>query len=64
MRVTFRPEFVAPGIGRSHATAVIINRLGQREAGTVIDRIAGDKLPPTSIRHDSVARSDRVQPVH
>ena len=50
MLVTFRPEFVVPGIGRSYATAVTINRLGQRQAGTVIDRIAGDKRLPTSIR--------------
>jgi len=50
MLVTFRPKFVAPGIGRSHATAVIINRLGHRQAGNVIDRIAGDKRLPTSIR--------------
>ena len=29
--VTFRPEFEPPWIGRHHVTALILNRLGDRE---------------------------------
>ena len=31
--VTFRPEFEAPWIGRSHVTTLTLNRLGEREIG-------------------------------
>ena len=31
--VTFRPEFNAPWVGRSHVTSVALNRLGEREIG-------------------------------
>jgi predicted ATPase len=31
--VTFRPEFEPPWIGRSHVTALTLNRLTQREVG-------------------------------
>ena len=30
--VTFRPEFNAPWVGRSHVTSLTLNRLGEREA--------------------------------
>jgi predicted ATPase len=58
--VTFRPEFDPPWIGRSHATALTINRLTQREVAAMIDRVAGNKLLPGSIRQDIVERTDGI----
>src|SRR5262249_5380038 len=41
--VTFRPEFEAPWVGRPYVTALIINRLAERDIGAMIDRIVGNK---------------------
>jgi predicted ATPase len=56
--VTFRPEFDPPWVGRSHATAMTINRLTKREAGTIIDGVVGNKLLPAHIRQDIIERTD------
>jgi predicted ATPase len=48
--VTFRPEFDPPWIGRSYATALTLNRLGQRDIEAMIDGVVGNKLIPPSIR--------------
>src|SRR6202453_349626 len=58
--VTFRPEFVAPWIGRPRATILTINRLASLEAIELIDRAAGDKTLPAQIRQDIVERADGV----
>ena len=58
--VTFRPEFEAPWIGRPHVTALTLNRLAQREIDAMIDRVAGNKLLPASIRQDIVERTDGI----
>jgi predicted ATPase len=46
--VTFRPEFEPPWIGRPHVTALTLNRLGQREVGSMIDRRCGRASGRTS----------------
>jgi predicted ATPase len=48
--ITFRPEFEPPWIGRSYVTPLTINRLTEREAGAMFDRIVGNKHLPPSIR--------------
>jgi predicted ATPase len=58
--VTFRPEFDPPWIGRPNVTALILNRLGQREVGAMIDRVASNKLLPPGLRQDIVERSDGI----
>jgi class 3 adenylate cyclase/predicted ATPase len=58
--VTFRPEFDPPWIGRSHATAMTINRLTQREAAAMIDGVVGNKLLPAGIRQDIIERTDGI----
>jgi predicted ATPase len=58
--VTFRPEFDPPWIGQAHVTALILNRLTQREVGVMIDHVGGDRLLPVSIRQDIVERSDGI----
>src|SRR6516225_8240421 len=57
---TFRPEFDAPWIGRPYVTALIINRLAEREVGAMIDRIVGNRLPSASIRQDIIERTDGI----
>ena len=58
--VTFRPEFAAPWVGRSHVTALTINRLTPREAMALIGQVAGSKALPEPIRHDIVERTDGI----
>jgi class 3 adenylate cyclase/predicted ATPase len=58
--VTFRPEFQPPWIGRSHATALTLSRLAQRDIVAMIDRVVGDKHLPANIRHDIIERTDGV----
>ena len=57
---TFRPEFEPPWIGRSYVTAITINRLAQREVGTMIDSVAGNKLIAARIRQDIIDRTDGI----
>jgi predicted ATPase/class 3 adenylate cyclase len=58
--VTFRPEFEPPWIGRSYVTALNLNRLGEREMAAMIDRVAGNKPLPESIRQDIIERTDGI----
>src|SRR5271163_2543301 len=58
--VTFRPEFEEPWIGRPHVTVLTLNRLAQREIDAMIDRVAGNKLLPASLRQDIVERADGI----
>jgi len=58
--VTFRPEFEPPWIGRSHVTALTINRLAQRDIDSMIDRVVGNRLLPASIRLDIIERTDGI----
>ena len=58
--VTFRPEYQAPWIGRPHVTSLMLNRLTEREASAMIDRIVGNKPLPASIRKDIIERTDGI----
>jgi predicted ATPase len=58
--VTYRPEFEPPWIGRPYVTAVTLNRLGEREIATLIDRVTGNKSLPESIRHVIIERTDGI----
>jgi predicted ATPase len=58
--VTFRPEFEPPWIGRPYVTAIIINRLTQRDVNAMIDRVVGNKLLPASVRQDIIERTDGI----
>jgi predicted ATPase len=58
--VTFRPEFDPPWIGQSHVTAMTVNRLTQRDVSTMIDRVAGNKFLPASIRQDIIELTDGI----
>jgi predicted ATPase len=58
--VTFRPEFEPPWIGRPYVTVLSINRLAERDATAMLDRVIGNKLLPASIRQDIIERSDGI----
>src|SRR5262249_12090806 len=58
--VTFRLEFEAPWVGRPYVTALIVNRLAEREAGAMIERLVGNRLLSASIRQDIIERTDGI----
>jgi predicted ATPase len=58
--ITYRLEFEAPWIGRPCVTTLTLNRLGEREITTLIDRVAGNKALPANIRQDIIERTDGV----
>jgi class 3 adenylate cyclase/predicted ATPase len=43
--VTHRPEFAPPWASHAHATTLVLNRLGNREVGTIADYVTGKRLP-------------------
>jgi predicted ATPase len=58
--VTFRPEFEPPWIGRPYVTSMTVNRLAEREVGTMIDGVIGNKPLPASVRADIIERTDGI----
>jgi class 3 adenylate cyclase/predicted ATPase len=57
---TFRPEFAPPWIGRSHVTALTLNRLTRHEVDSLIAGVVGDRLLPAGIRQDIIKRTDGI----
>ena len=58
--VTFRPEFNAPWAGQSHVASLTLNRLGERDIASMIDRVVGNKMLPPNIRQDIIERTDGI----
>jgi class 3 adenylate cyclase/predicted ATPase len=58
--LTFRPEFVAPWVGRPHVTALILNRLTGRDVEAIIDQLVGNTAVPATVRKDIIHRSDGI----
>ncbi len=58
--VTYRPEFEPPWIGRPHVTALALNRLGEREIASMIDRVTGNKPLPEIVKQDIIERTDGI----
>jgi predicted ATPase/class 3 adenylate cyclase len=58
--MTFRPEYAPPWIGQPQVTVLTLNRLAGGEAGTLIDRIAGNHALPAGLRQDIVERTDGI----
>jgi predicted ATPase/class 3 adenylate cyclase len=58
--ITFRPKYAPPWIGQPDVTVLTINRLAEGDAGTLIDRIAGNHSLPAVVRQDIVERSDGI----
>ena len=58
--VTFRLEFNAPWMGQSHVASLTLNRLGEREAATIIARLVGNKELPADVMAEIVKRTDGI----
>jgi predicted ATPase len=58
--VTYRPEFEPPWVGRPNVTVLTLNRLGERESATMIDRVTGNKALPKTVTQDIIERTDGV----
>ncbi len=58
--VTFRPEFNAPWAGQAHVTSLTLNRLGERDAATIIEHLVGNKELPTDVLAEIVERTDGI----
>jgi class 3 adenylate cyclase len=58
--VTFRPEFNAPWVGQPHVTSLTLNRLGERDAATIIERLVGNKELPADVLAEIVERTDGI----
>ena len=58
--VTFRPEFSAPWVGQPHVASLTLNRLGERDAATIIERLVGNKKLPADVLAEIVERTDGI----
>ena len=58
--VTFRPEFEPPWVGQAHVTILTLNRLGERDAGAMVARLAGNKELPADVMAEIVERTDGI----
>ena len=58
--ITHRPEFEPPWLERPYVTALTLNRLGEREIASMIDRVIGNNALPASVRQDIIERTDGI----
>ena len=58
--VTFRPEFNAPWVGQPHVATLTLNRLGERDAASIIERLVGNKELPADVMAEIVERTDGI----
>jgi predicted ATPase len=58
--ITYRPEFDAPWVGRSHVTSLTLNRLTRRNAAAMADAISGGKVLPSEMRDQIVEKTDGI----
>ena len=58
--ITCRPEFSPPWIGRSHVTALTLNRLARRDIDSLIEGVIGNRSLPVGIRQDIIDRTDGI----
>jgi hypothetical protein len=58
--LTFRPDFSAPWMGRSHLTQITLPRLPRRQAAEMTGRIAHGKALPAEVVEQVVAKTDGV----
>ncbi len=58
--VTFRQEFQPPWIGRSHISAMVLNRLSRREGAALIRGVAGESALSASLIEEIAERTDGI----
>jgi len=60
LAITFRPEFAAPWLGRTHVASLTVGRLERPQALEMIRRIAGENPLPAEVLEQIVAKTDGV----
>jgi class 3 adenylate cyclase/predicted ATPase len=60
LAITFRPEFQPPWGGRSHVASLALNRLGERDAEALVQKLAGNAALTPDIVAEIVERTDGV----
>ncbi|ASY71629.1 hypothetical protein N181_22165 [Sinorhizobium fredii USDA 205] len=58
--ITYRPEFVPPWRSYPHVTKVILNRLDQTQAQSLVERLTGGKPLPVEVLDYILAKTDGV----
>jgi class 3 adenylate cyclase len=58
--ITFRPEFQPPWGGRSYVASLALNRLGERDGGALVKKLAGNAALTPDIVAEIVERTDGV----
>ena len=58
--ITFRPEFQPPWGDQAQVTSLALNRLGERDGGSLVQTLAGNVELSTDIVADIVERADGV----
>jgi class 3 adenylate cyclase len=58
--ITFRPEFQPPWAGQARVTTLALNRLGEREAGALVDGVTGRKSLPTEVLSRILDHADGI----
>jgi class 3 adenylate cyclase/tetratricopeptide (TPR) repeat protein len=58
--ITFRLEFTAPWVGRSHVTLLTLNRLPLRHRAEMITHVTGGKTLPKEIANQIMDRTDGI----
>ena len=57
---TYRPEADGRWLGRTNVTALVLNRLDERESAAVIERVVRNKPLPASARRKIIERTDGI----
>ena len=60
MLITARPEFVPPWPVYAHMTWVTLARLGQEDAGLLVERVVGGKPLPKEVMSQILSQTDGV----
>jgi class 3 adenylate cyclase/predicted ATPase len=58
--ITFRPEFSPPWSRQPHVSALVLTRLGRRDAAMMVEQVVGDKALPDEVAAQIVAKMDGV----
>ena len=58
--VTHRPEFNAPWPGRTHTTALTLNRLSRAQSATLVERVTLGKALPDEVLAQIVMKADGI----
>jgi len=57
--ITYRPEVTAVWANHTHATTIVLNRLGNSQVAAIADHLTGKRLP-REVRDQIIERSDGV----